>query len=164
MSQTLWAPWRMEYIVGPKTEGCVFCEAAASDDDTRHLILARGESAFIIMNRYPYSHAHIMVVPKRHVSCLEDLSAEERGDFFELVARAQAAVKEAFDPGGMNLGMNLGKAAGAGIADHLHMHVLPRWEGDTNFMPMVAGLRVMHEHLEETRDKLLPFFEGMGEG
>ena len=161
MSDALWAPWRMEYIVGPRQDGCVFCEAASSTADRDHLVLARRPEAFVIMNRYPYSHAHIMVVPSRHVSQLDLLSIQERAAFFELVGDAQAALKEAFHPTGMNLGMNLGKAAGAGIADHLHMHLLPRWEGDTNFMPMVAGLRVMHEHLEATYDKMLPFYDSL---
>jgi ATP adenylyltransferase len=156
----------MEYIVGPKEPGCVFCGAASADaeGDRRNLVLARRPDAFVIMNRFPYSHAHIMVVPARHVSSLEDLPAAEAQAFFDLVLGTQTALRRALKPAGLNLGMNIGKAAGAGIADHVHMHLLPRWDGDTNFMPLIAGVRVVHEHLEATRETLLPFFEQLTEG
>ena len=164
MSKTLWAPWMMDYILGPKPGKCVFCEACEDSCERReeNLILSSRPEAFAIMNRYPYTHGHIMVVPTRHVSNLEDMTRKEQSVFFDIVVKAQAALGEALKPGGLNLGMNLGKAAGAGIADHLHIHIVPRWDGDTNFMPLLADARVMPEHMEETYRTLLPFFEKMG--
>ena len=161
MNKTLWAPWRMDYILGPKSGKCVFCEACEGTEERReeNMVLAACPEAFVIMNRYPYTHGHIMVVPARHVSNLEDMTPKEQSVFFELVVKAQTALKEALKPGGLNLGMNLGKAAGAGIEDHLHIHIVPRWDGDTNFMPLLADARVMPEHMDETYRTLVPFFE-----
>jgi ATP adenylyltransferase len=167
MTETLWAPWRMDFILSEKEPGCVFCKAAAAPEAERaeRLVLARREHAFVIMNRYPYTHGHIMVVPHRHVSRLEDLDPAERAGLFELVVDAQVAIKEILRPQGLNLGMNLGKAAGAGIEDHLHVHLVPRWVGDTNFMPLLADVRVMPETLDATWAKLAMRFadlEGAG--
>lgn len=166
MSDTLWAPWRMDYILGPKPDGCVFCAALAAGPDKRaaNLVLAMREHSFVIMNRYPYTHAHIMILPRRHVSGLADLSGAERAELFELVGDAQATLARALAPPGMNLGMNLGKAGGAGIDDHIHMHIVPRWPGDTNFMPLLADCRTMPEHLDETYGKLSASFGELDRG
>lgn len=163
MTETLWAPWRMEYILSEKTERCVFCDALAAGPGhhRENMILAIRPHAWVIMNRYPYTHAHIMILPTRHVSNPEDLSAEERLALFELTVDAQVALKRALNPQGLNLGMNLGKVAGAGIEDHIHFHVCPRWNGDTNFMPLLADARVMPEHLLDTYDGLRPAFAGL---
>jgi ATP adenylyltransferase len=163
MTETLWAPWRMEFILSGKEPGCVFCKAAAAPEAERagRLVLARREHAFVIMNRYPYTHGHLMVVPHRHVSRLEDLDHAERTGLFELVVDAQSALREALRPQGLNLGMNLGKAAGAGIEDHLHVHLVPRWVGDTNFMPLLADVRVMPETLAATWATLSARFSGL---
>lgn len=156
----MWAPWRMDYILGPKPDGCVLCRAVEEGEDRRgdNLILAVAPHVFIIMNRFPYAHGHVMVVPRRHVSRLDDLDKDERDAFFETLFEAQAAVRKAFEPQGMNIGMNLGKIAGAGIDDHVHAHVVPRWAGDTNFMPVLAEVKVMPEHLATTYNGLVPYF------
>jgi ATP adenylyltransferase len=160
MTETLWAPWRMDYILGPKPDSCVFCEAlkAGAEYFSNNYILKVERNAYVIMNRYPYTHAHIMIVPARHVSALEDLSTEEHRDLFDLVVRSQTIIRRSFEPQGLNIGMNIGTAGGAGIKDHLHVHVVPRWNGDTNFMPMLADSRCMPEHISETYEKLLPAF------
>ncbi len=144
----------MSYITGPKAEGgCVLCRAGdAADEATRRelRVLATRPAAFVLMNAFPYSHGHVMVVPRRHVARLDELDRAERCDLFELLVDAQRALSGALDAQGLNIGMNLGKVAGAGIADHLHIHVVPRWDGDTNFMPVLADVRVMPEHLDDT--------------
>jgi len=167
VSDILWAPWRMAYITGPKAEGgCVLCRArdAARDERPSLLVLAARPTAFVLMNRFPYSHGHIMIVPRRHVAALEALSADERDGLFRLVVDAQAALKGALASHGINVGMNLGKVAGAGIDDHLHVHAVPRWDGDTNFMPMLADVRVMPQHLDDTYEALRPRFAPLDEG
>jgi ATP adenylyltransferase len=162
MTETLWAPWRMDFILSEKEPGCVFCRAAAAPEAERaeRLVLARQEHAFVIMNLYPYTHGHVLVVPVRHVSQLEDLDPAEQAGLFALAVDAQVA-REALNPQGLNLGMNLGKAAGAGIDDHIHIHLVPRWVGDTNFMPLLADVRMMPETLAETWAKLSPRFAGL---
>ncbi len=164
MTKTLWAPWRMDYILGPKPEGCVFCKAVSDGEQSYadNLILHMGKRAFIMMNRYPYSHGHVMILPRQHVSWLEDLDHETQVELFELVVEAQSAIKKALSPQGLNLGMNLGSAAGAGIDDHIHVHVVPRWNGDTNFMPMLADARSMPEHLTETYRTFSQSFSEIG--
>ncbi len=166
MSETLWAPWRMDYILGEKPSGCVFCKAVEDGPESHrdHLILAERNSTFVIMNRFPYAHAHIMVLPKKHVTWLEDLSETEHRELFDLVVAAQTALKETLKPQGLNVGINLGEAAGAGIEYHLHVHIVPRWNGDSNFMPVLADVRTMPQHLEETYDALLPAFQRLGTG
>jgi ATP adenylyltransferase len=167
VSDILWAPWRMTYITGPKAEGgCVLCRArdAASIERQELLVLAARPAAFVLMNRFPYSHGHIMIVPRRHVAALEALDLAERDGLFRLVVDAQAALKNALRSQGLNIGMNLGKNAGAGIDDHLHVHVVPRWDGDTNFMPMLADVRVMPQHLDDTYGALRPHFVALDEG
>jgi ATP adenylyltransferase len=144
--ERLWAPWRMEYIDSARNEedaGCLFCEAPGMGDDEKALILARSDKSFAILNKYPYNSGHLMVAPFRHVGELEDLEDDESLDMQRLLQRSIKAVKEAMKPDGFNLGMNLGTVAGAGIPDHLHWHVVPRWNGDTNFMPVLGNTRIL---------------------
>jgi ATP adenylyltransferase len=147
--QNLWAPWRLEYVTGTKPEGCVLC-AKQHDDDESALVVARGVHVFAVLNLYPYNNGHLMVVPHRHVAELEDLTEAESREGQAFLARGIRAAREALGPGGFNVGLNLGEAAGAGIAQHLHWHLVPRWEGDTNFMPVLADVRVMPQHLHTT--------------
>ena len=158
--ENLWAPWRMEYIRAPKGGVCVFCEALAAGDDPGRLVLHRGERVFAILNRYPYTAGHLMVVPNRHVGALEDLSADEVGELWAVAVQAKRALDAAFRPDGYNLGINLGPAAGAGVKDHLHLHVVPRWGGDTNFMPVLGEVHVISQHLDEIYESLVPGFPG----
>jgi ATP adenylyltransferase len=153
-AQPLWAPWRMEYLKAPKDQGCPLCEALEHD----RLILHRGERAFVIMNLYPYSNGHVMVAPIEHLAELTDLAPEVSAEIMELTTRSMAAIGKVSHPEGFNIGYNIGHAAGAGIADHLHQHVVPRWAGDTNFMPVLAGRKVIGELVQETLDKLKPVF------
>ncbi|MDP9259764.1 MAG: HIT domain-containing protein [Actinomycetota bacterium] len=151
--ERLWAPWRMSYIGGPRPGGCVFCaQLAQSDEDA--LIVHRGELCYAVLNLYPYGSGHLMIVPFRHVAGPGDLDASERAEFWELLAQALQALEGALGAQGHNVGFNLGAAAGAGIEDHLHLHVVPRWSGDVNFMPVLADVRVMPQHLSETRTAL----------
>ena len=154
MTKQLWAPWRLEYIANADEQpGCVFCEAAtASDEDG--LVLHRGEAAFALLNKYPYASGHLMVAPYRHVADFAELSDEETLELHRLAGSGMAALAETFTPQGYNLGWNLGRIAGAGIVDHVHLHVVPRWAGDTNFMPVLADVKVLPEALEETRRKI----------
>ena len=148
--EQIWAPWRIKYIQMEKPEGCVLCEKPGEDDDALNYILYRGEKNFIIMNSYPYNPGHLMVVPYRHVASLDELTSEERHEHFEMVSRSIKVLREAFNPGGFNLGANMGKVAGAGIDDHFHSHIVPRWQGDTNCMPVLADVRVLPQALAET--------------
>jgi ATP adenylyltransferase len=151
--ERLWAPWRMSYIGGPRPEGCVFCaQAAQSDEDA--LIVHRGERCYAVLNLYPYGSGHLMIVPFRHVAAPGDLDADERAEMWELLAQALGTLESALGAQGHNAGFNLGTAAGAGIEDHLHLHVVPRWNGDVNFMPVLADVRVMPQALSETRAAL----------
>jgi len=159
--QRLWAPWRLEYIVGEKIDGCIFCVFPKQDDDKKNHILARGKHAFVIMNAFPYSNGHLMIVPYRHTSDLAELADEETLEMMQLVQKSIQVLKEAFAPDAFNVGVNQGTAAGAGIADHIHMHIVPRWNGDTNFMPVFADVKVIPEALEKTYDKLKPIFDGL---
>lgn len=152
--ERLYAPWRMAYIEQPQKAlsetGCVFCDAAASTNDVASLIVHRGESAFVILNKFPYNNGHLMVVPYQHTAALTDLADAATLELLTLAKAAQAALGQAMHPEGYNLGMNLGGAAGAGIADHLHLHVVPRWNGDTNFMPVLTDVKVMPDTLEHS--------------
>ncbi len=161
MQRPLWAPWRMESIEAPKPDGCIFCDLPAQEgeeNDRRNLVAHRGARSFTILNRFPYNSGHVMVVPRAHLGRLEDLSAEDFGDLHEELRRAIAAVQAAYRPEGLNVGMNLGRVAGAGITDHLHYHVVPRWGGDTSFMPVLGDTKVMVEHLEATWRKVRQAF------
>jgi ATP adenylyltransferase len=153
----LWAPWRIEYITGPKDGECIFCVASADRSDERPPAsrpVERGSRCFTLLNAYPYAPGHVMVAPYRHVSELEDLDEEEQLDVMRLARRAILAIRAAMSPAGFNVGFNLGKVAGAGIADHLHLHVVPRWEGDTNFMPLLADTHVIAQALDATHEVL----------
>jgi ATP adenylyltransferase len=154
MTDQLWAPWRLEYVQGgADTDGCVFCDAAAKDDRQR-LVVHRGERAFVLMNLYPYSNGHLMAAPYRHVAAPGDLDDGERAELWSLLDRSVRALTAAMAPHGFNAGINLGRVAGAGVEDHLHLHVVPRWNGDTNFMPVLADVKVMPEHIARTAEKL----------
>ncbi|HEX9122769.1 MAG TPA: HIT domain-containing protein [Actinomycetota bacterium] len=157
----IWSPWRMRYIEAAKgeVEGCIFCDLPERADDAGVHILQRGSLAFAMLNTYPYNPGHVMVAPFRHTGALEALSPDELADVDRLLQASVRALREEMDPQGFNVGMNLGRVAGAGIPDHLHWHVVPRWNGDTNFMPVVGETRVLPELLDETYRKLLPRFE-----
>ena len=156
--QRLWSPWRAKYIasgVDSQAEGCVFCRIAANpDQDETNFVLHRAEHAFVVLNLYPYITGHLMIVPYLHTSEFDSVAKEISDEMMDLTKRAQATVRAVYTPSGFNMGMNLGSAAGAGIADHLHIHLLPRWSGDTNFMTTVGESRVIPEALEETYAKL----------
>lgn len=155
----LWAPWRMTYIdQGVKEAGCIFCEKYRQDDLRTALVLKETEHSVVMMNKYPYNNGHLLIAPKRHQNDPASLPTEEFIDLNETLRRALAIVQQTLRPGGVNLGMNLGKCAGAGIEDHLHWHIVPRWEGDTNFMPVTADTRVMPQHLLDSYDRLRPHF------
>lgn len=155
----LWAPWRMAYIdEGAREEGCIFCTQYRQDDLRAALVLAQTEYTIIMMNKYPYNNGHLLLAPKRHENDPVNLPRQEFIDLNETLRRSIDIMRRALRPGGMNLGMNLGKFAGAGIEEHLHWHIVPRWEGDTNFMPVMAETRVMPQHLRDSYDRLEPFF------
>jgi ATP adenylyltransferase len=149
----MWAPWRMGYVTGAEgraSGGCIFCDLPAQDDDRGVYILHRGRLAYVIMNRFPYNNGHLMVVPYAHVASITDLEPDAASELMTLARRSQTVVQQAMGPHGFNLGMNQGSAAGAGIEEHLHLHIVPRWVGDTNFMPAIGDTRVMPQHLDDT--------------
>src|SRR5512141_386871 len=150
----LWAPWRMEYILGDKTQGCVFCTELKEDHDRKNYILYRGTRAFVIMNIYPYNNGHLMVIPYKHVETLGELPDATLKEMMVLTKECCTILREAMNPQGFNVGVNVGSAAGAGIKEHLHIHIVPRWNGDTNFMSVVDDVRVMPQHLKEAFDIL----------
>jgi ATP adenylyltransferase len=152
--ERLWAPWRLEYVgSADSATGCVFCAALAGDDEER-LVVHRGERAFALLNRFPYTSGHFMVAPNRHTGDLAALETDEVVEIHRLATDGIAALGELYSPDGFNLGWNIGRAAGAGIVHHVHLHVVPRWSGDTNFMPVLADVRVLPEHLAATRERL----------
>lgn len=151
--KVLWAPWRIKYIAGDKEEGCIFCKKPKEGNDKDNLILYTGETSFIIMNRYPYSNGHLMTVPYKHTNNFSDLTPDERLELMDLTAKC-LDILQVIKPEGFNIGMNLGRTGGAGIDDHLHFHIVPRWSGDTNFMPVIGDIRVMPEYLEDTYETL----------
>ncbi len=166
----LWSPWRLDYIIGPKDSACVFCKApgrrsaerdAAAEPDP--LIVFEGERAYVILNLYPYNNGHLMVVPYRHESTLAGLTREEMNEVGLLAQRAERALREAYRLEGINVGVNLGAAAGAGIEEHVHVHLVPRWNGDTNFMTAIGQTRVLPEDLRSTAARLRPIFERLGD-
>ncbi len=150
----IWAPWRIKYVEMKKPVGCVLCDKPAQNRDAENYILYRGTKNFVIMNSYPYNPGHLMVAPYRHVASLDELTDNELGEHFEVVRRSVGVLQEMFAPRGFNIGMNLGKVAGAGIDDHIHTHIVPRWQGDTNCMPVISGVRVIPEALAESYRKL----------
>ncbi len=157
--QYLWSPWRMEYIEGVHdASACIFCERLEADDDPSNLILARAERAFALLNAYPYNPGHIMVAPARHTGDFESLGSDEMGDIDRLLRECVRVLREGEAPHGFNIGMNLSRSAGAGIPDHLHWHVVPRWTGDTNFISIVGETRVLPQLLAETYARLRPLF------
>ncbi|GAC1366552.1 MAG: HIT domain-containing protein [Actinomycetota bacterium] len=159
--ERLFRPWRMSYVSGPKTAptgGCFLCEAGAAQDDAASLVVARRSHAFVVLNRYPYNSGHVMVVPLRHVADLVELTAEERLAIMDLLVLTLEALKTEMTPDGCNVGVNLGSAAGAGVPGHLHVHAVPRWTGDTNFMPVLGHAMVLPESLEATHGRLQAHF------
>ena len=156
--ERLWSPWRHKYVTRSEDETrCVFCDALRHEDD-RDLILDEGPTCFVILNLYPYNAGHLMIVPRRHVGSLASLESAELSELAMLTRRAEMALTEAYQPQGINIGMNLGRPAGAGVLDHLHMHLVPRWTGDTNFMSIVGNVRVLPEELPRTAERLRPIF------
>ena len=154
MTRPLWAPWRLEYIEhADEAEGCVFCRAR-DGEDSAGLVVRRSGLAFVLLNKFPYSSGHLLVAPLRHVGEFAELDDDEALGLHRLAAQAVERLREEYGPQGFNLGWNLGRAAGAGIVDHVHLHVVPRWAGDTNFMPILADVKVLPEHLAETRRRL----------
>jgi ATP adenylyltransferase len=158
----LWAPWRLEYVRSADEDaGCVFCRAAAGSDDDG-LVVARGERAFVLLNRFPYASGHLMVAPFRHEGDFAGLDADEVLEIHRLAAAGMGALAETYAPQGFNLGWNLGRIAGAGVVDHVHLHVVPRWAGDTNFMPVLADVKVLPEALAESRATLAAAWPASG--
>ncbi len=157
--QIIWAPWRMEYIQGKHLSECLFCQKFSEKDDNTNYILYRGNLGFIILNTYPYNNGHLMVAPIRHIADITLLNEKELCKLMNLVQKGVEGLKEVYNPAGFNIGLNLGEAAGAGITDHLHIHIVPRWQGDTNFMPALCDTRVMPQYLRVTYNALLPFFQ-----
>ena len=152
--EQIWAPWRIQYIQMEKPEGCILCEKPGQNNDAQNYILYRGSKNFVIMNAYPYNPGHLMVAPYRHVASLDELTDDELREHFNIVSRSVRLLRQVFAPGGFNIGVNIGKVAGAGIDEHIHTHVVPRWQGDTNFMPVISDVRVVPEALAETYGKL----------
>ncbi len=160
MPEVLFAPWRYEYLVAEKTGGCIFCEAAASKDEDESLVVYRGRSVFVLLNRYPYTNGHLMVAPYEHRAYLSDTGEETLRELISTVALGEKILIENYRTDGLNIGVNLGSAAGAGISDHYHVHIVPRWSGDTNFMTVAGGVRVVPEELSVTRRRLATLFAG----
>jgi ATP adenylyltransferase len=153
----LWAPWRMDYILRKKRKECFFCKNLKEKESQKNLILVKGESVFVVMNKYPYTNGHLMIVPKRHTVDLEQLDNNELKELFDLLKTSVRVLKSSLRPHGFNIGMNIGKVGGAG-EDHLHIHLVPRWTGDTNFMPVIGETKIISEYLEETYQKLHSVF------
>ena len=161
----LWSPWRMAYVSGASgstpAESCIFC-AAATPPGRDALVVIRRPLAFVVLNLYPYNSGHLLIAPTRHVATLADTTADERAELMRLTRHAEIALTEVYSPQGLNVGMNLGRPAGAGIVDHLHVHAVPRWNGDTSFMSVVGETRVLPEELGQTAARLRPVFERLG--
>lgn len=155
----LWAPWRLQYILEGNPDECIFCVKPTEEKDRENLILYRGKHAFIIMNLFPYANSHLMVVPYQHSENLNGLDENVLLELMTLTKRSETILRQVFSPQGFNIGINLGKAAGAGIDEHLHIHIVPRWMGDTNFMPVIADIKVIPQHIRATYDLLIPFFK-----
>ena len=160
MPEVLFAPWRYEYLVADKSTGCIFCEAASSTDGDGSLVVYRGRKVFVLLNRYPYTNGHLMVAPYDHSARLSDSPEETLSELVQVVARGERILAESYRTDGLNIGVNLGSAAGAGVSDHYHVHLVPRWSGDTNFMTVAGNVRVVPEDLAVTRRRLAPLFGG----
>lgn len=160
-NKNLWAPWRMQFIedLRNKKQNCIFCEMLEKGDDRERLILHRGETSYVMMNRFPYNNGHLLIVPNRHVAAIKDLNPKENEEMMRLTGQSIEIMTEMINAEGFNCGINLGKSAGAGIEDHLHMHVVPRWIGDTNFLPIMSDTRSMPEYLTDTYDRLIDGFK-----
>jgi ATP adenylyltransferase len=161
-SQRIWAPWRLEYVKDASKDNeseCVFCAALAAGDDEASLIVHRGDRCFVILNKFPYTNGHLMVAPYEHVATLPELDAETGAEMLALVQKGITILGDVYDPQGFNVGVNQGRVAGAGVEHHIHMHVVPRWGGDTNFMPVLADTRVMPQSLEESYEALVGTFD-----
>lgn len=155
----LWAPWRMPYLKEGQPKGCIFCVKTRRNDDRSNLILYRGRRTFVMMNLYPYSNGHLLVSPYRHVGSIEELDLPTLTDLMRITQRSIQALRQVFEPDAFNLGINQGRGAGAGIESHVHLHIVPRWNADTNFMPVLNDTRVIPEHLESSYEKLRPMFQ-----
>jgi ATP adenylyltransferase len=156
--ERLWAPWRLEYIRGPKADECIFCRAVESDDDEGNFVVHRGELAFVMLNAYPYNNGHVMVAPYAHEPTIETLDDATDLEMVQLVKRSITALRDVYRPEGFNIGINQGAAAGAGIEEHVHQHVVPRWRGDTNFMPVIGDVRVLPQSLSDSWKELRSVF------
>jgi ATP adenylyltransferase len=156
--KTMWAPWRMEYILNDKEKGCIFCKALSEQDN---LTLYKGKVTMVVMNKFPYINGHLLVAPIKHLSTLDQLSKGEMGDLLETVEQSVGILKKVMNPDGFNVGLNLGKVAGAGVEEHLHFHIVPRWFGDTNALTVFADIRVIPEHLLDTYNNLKPYFDNI---
>ena len=154
----VWAPWRMEYIQSEPSSECLFCRKYSEKKDPENYVLYRNELGFILLNLYPYNNGHLMVAPVRHIGDITDLNDKENTHLMNLVQKGVKALTGAYNPQGFNIGLNLGVVAGAGITDHIHIHIVPRWQGDTNFMPMLSETKVMPQYLQKTYKDLLPYF------
>ena len=158
-NKPIWAPWRIDYILNEKPDGCVFCSMPNENDDKRHNILVRGDTCYVVLNLFPYNNGHIMVAPFRHISDYDAMKPEELSESARLTRESVLALKKAFKPEGFNIGVNQGSIAGAGIEEHLHIHIVPRWNGDFNFMPVIGQTKVIPVHLSETYDALKDKFK-----
>lgn len=154
--KTMWAPWRMEYILSDKEEGCIFCEALSEQGET---MLFKGRATMVMMNKYPYINGHLLVAPTRHLATLDQLTKSEMGDLLLTVEQSVGVLKKEMNPDGFNVGLNLGRVAGAGVEEHLHFHIVPRWFGDTNALTVFADVRVIPEHIKATYNNLKPHFD-----
>jgi ATP adenylyltransferase len=161
--KTLWTPWRIEHVLGtaPKTNQCIFEPGRNCRADKGLLLLFRDDLSLVLLNRFPYANGHLLVAPVRHVSCITELSMEENIALIETVKKSTSILKKHLSPDGFNIGCNLGAIAGAGIADHLHYHIVPRWAGDHNFITVISEIRTIPEHIDRTYDKLLPDFQAL---
>lgn len=157
--KNLWAPWRIDYILGKREPYCIFCPEGGGLSDEERLILYRGERIMVVMNKYPYNNGHLLIAPWRHVSDITDLTREELLDIALCLQHCVTILRRVMKPTGFNIGLNLGESAGAGIKEHIHFHVVPRWDGDTNFMAALADIRCIPEHLRSTYEKLRPYFQ-----
>ena len=161
MGEVVWAPWRMAYIMSEKEAGCIFCDKPRQQRDAENYILWRGDTAFVMLNSYPYNNGHLMIIPQAHVASLTQLTPPQANELMALTAISEGILQRALQPHGFNIGLNLGTAAGAGIADHLHMHVVPRWAGDTNYMTVVSNVRVIPQLLDDTYQTLAAHFQAL---